>query len=91
MWCPIADVTTDGYDMQFGTNVVGHHLLTRLLLPALLEGAKASLDKHARIVHTPRVNLDTPQVHDSEPGVRVIREGLFQQKWKSSLHKNVQS
>ena len=36
MWCPVADVTADGYDMQFGTNVVGHFLLTQLLLPALL-------------------------------------------------------
>ncbi|KAI0730702.1 NAD(P)-binding protein [Earliella scabrosa] len=52
MWCPVADVTADGYDMQFGTNVVGHFLLTQLLLPALLKGKETSPDHHARVVTT---------------------------------------
>ncbi len=52
MWCPVTDVTADGYDMQFGTNVLGHFLLTQLLLPALLKGKESSPDHHARIVTT---------------------------------------
>ena len=37
---PIDQLTTDGYDLQFGTNVIGHGVLTLEVLPLLLEGAK---------------------------------------------------
>jgi NAD(P)-dependent dehydrogenase (short-subunit alcohol dehydrogenase family) len=33
--------TADGFELQFGTNHVGHFLLTNLLVPALLRGAPA--------------------------------------------------
>lgn len=33
--------TVDGFEMQFGTNHVGHFLLTNMLVPSLLEGAPA--------------------------------------------------
>ncbi|TFK28697.1 NAD(P)-binding protein [Coprinopsis marcescibilis] len=49
---PVSEVTTQGYDLQFGTNVLGHFYLTKLLLPALIEGAKASSDGKARVVTT---------------------------------------
>jgi retinol dehydrogenase-12 len=35
-----AGTTTDGYEIQFGTNHMGHALLTKLLIPTLLETAK---------------------------------------------------
>ena len=50
MWPPIELVTKDGYDLQFGTNVVGPFLFTELLMPALIEGAKTSPDQHARVI-----------------------------------------
>lgn len=49
---PIEQLTADGYDLQFGTNVLGPFYLTKLLLPALLSAAKSSPDGHARIIAT---------------------------------------
>jgi retinol dehydrogenase-12 len=49
---PIEQLTNDGYDLQFGTNVVGHFLFTTELLPLLEAGAKSSSDGTARIVNT---------------------------------------
>lgn len=49
---PIDMTTADGYDLQFGTNVVGHFLFTELLMPALLAGVQTSPDHHSRIVTT---------------------------------------
>ncbi|KAF5338971.1 hypothetical protein D9611_008806 [Ephemerocybe angulata] len=49
---PLSDVTADGYDLQFGTNVLGHFYFTKLVLPALLKGAKTSGDGTARVLNT---------------------------------------
>ena len=49
---PIDALTFDGYDLQWGTNVLGHFYLPELLLPALSAGARASTDQHARVVTT---------------------------------------
>lgn len=42
----------DGYDLEFGTNVLGPAHFTLELMPLLLEGAKQSADGKARIVNT---------------------------------------
>ena len=47
MACPLAR-TADGFEMQFGTNHLGHFLLTGALLPALLVGAEQ--DGESRVV-----------------------------------------
>ncbi|TDL26395.1 NAD(P)-binding protein [Rickenella mellea] len=60
-------VTADGYDLQFGTNALGHYYLTTLLIPQLQAGALLSDSKSARVVnlssggHTshPMINWDT--------------------------------
>ncbi|KAG5648353.1 hypothetical protein DXG03_004925 [Asterophora parasitica] len=49
---PVEQVTAQGYDLQFGTNFLGHFYLTKLLLPALRAGAKSSADGKARVVNT---------------------------------------
>lgn len=49
---PLDMVTTQGYDLQFGTNVLGHFYFTKLLLPVLLAGVKSSSDGKARVVNT---------------------------------------
>ncbi|KAJ7862616.1 hypothetical protein B0H14DRAFT_2349393, partial [Mycena olivaceomarginata] len=48
---PFYQLTTQGYDLQFGTNVVGHFYFTQLL-PALLSTAQSSADGKARVIHT---------------------------------------
>ena len=40
MACPY-DTTSDGFELQFGTNHLGHFLMTGLIAPALLAGAPA--------------------------------------------------
>ncbi|KAF9484233.1 NAD(P)-binding protein [Pholiota conissans] len=52
MMPPIDMLTAQGYDLQFGTNVLGHFYFTKLLIPALLAGAKSSPDGVARVVNT---------------------------------------
>jgi NAD(P)-dependent dehydrogenase (short-subunit alcohol dehydrogenase family) len=48
MACPYS-TTKEGYEIQFGTNHMGHALFTRLLLPTLLKTAETP-DGDARIV-----------------------------------------
>ena len=42
--------TADGYEIQFGTNYIGHFLLTKLLLPTLLSTAATQPSRSVRIV-----------------------------------------
>lgn len=42
---PKREVTKDGFELQFGTNVLGHFALTALLMPALERAALASAEK----------------------------------------------
>jgi NAD(P)-dependent dehydrogenase (short-subunit alcohol dehydrogenase family) len=41
MMPPPSELTTQGFDLQFGTNVIGPFYFTKLLLPLLLQTAKA--------------------------------------------------
>ncbi|KAG8214670.1 hypothetical protein J3R82DRAFT_9748 [Butyriboletus roseoflavus] len=51
MFPSVSQLTSDGYDLQFGTNVLGrHYYFTKLLLPLLISTAKTSSDGKARIV-----------------------------------------
>lgn len=50
MMCPWM-LTKDGYEMQFGTNHLGHFLLTNLLMPKLKEAPKARIVCVASVGH----------------------------------------
>jgi len=47
---PVEQLAADGYDLQFGTNVLGHFYFTKLLLPTLVSTAKTSADGHVRVL-----------------------------------------
>ncbi|KAI4520707.1 NAD(P)-binding protein [Schizophyllum commune Loenen D] len=49
---PSSSYQVAGYDCQFGTNVLGHFYLTKLLLPTLLSTAQASPSGDVRVVNT---------------------------------------
>ncbi|KAG9018794.1 hypothetical protein FRB90_009445 [Tulasnella sp. 427] len=70
---PIEQLTEDGFDLQFGTNVLGHAHLTLSLLPALLEGAKSSPDGKVRVVNTSSLSA----YHNSTPLIKwdTLRDG----------------
>ena len=62
---PVALLTRQQYDLQFGVNVIGHFYLTQLLLPVLLGTAKVTAQK-VRVVNysssappAPRIDYTT--------------------------------
>ena len=49
---PLDLLTKDGFDLQWGTNVVGPYYFTKLLLPSLSAAAATSPDGHSRVITT---------------------------------------
>jgi len=72
MACPFAK-TTDGFEQQFGTNHLGHFLLTGLLAPALLRGAPARI-----VLLSSRGHQQSPVVFDD-----IHFEGRPYDKWEA--------
>ncbi|KAG9046314.1 hypothetical protein FS837_004628 [Tulasnella sp. UAMH 9824] len=75
---PIEQTTEDGYDLQFGTNVLGHAHFTLSLLSVLIEGAKSSQDGKARVVCTSSLVA----YHNSEPLIKfdTLQDGAARHK-----------
>ncbi|WP_095011364.1 SDR family NAD(P)-dependent oxidoreductase [Tsuneonella mangrovi] len=60
MACPLAR-TKDGFEMQFGTNHLGHFLLTSELMPLIEQGARQRIvNLSSRGHHFDGVHLDDP-------------------------------
>lgn len=60
MACPFG-TTADGFEMQFGTNHLGHFLLTNLLMPLVKAGSdKRIVNLSSRAHHMAPVNLEDP-------------------------------
>ncbi len=66
--------TQDGYEIQFGTNHMGHALLTKLLLPTLLKTAKEP-ESDVRVI-----NLSS-EGHNMAPGPGIIYEQAELEQW----------
>ena len=67
--------TSEGYEIQVGTNHVGHALLTRLLLPTMLSTAK-EIDSDVRIIH---VASEGHQLAPRSGGLRLDKTQLDQE------------
>ena len=66
MACPFM-TTKDGFEMQFGTNHLGHFLLTNLLMPAIRSGQNPRIINLSSAGHTHAdVSLDDPNFETSE-------------------------
>ncbi|KAI0305197.1 NAD-binding protein [Multifurca ochricompacta] len=63
MYTPMDQVTVQGYDMQFGTNVLGHFYFTTLLLPVLTATAKKVPAGTVRVVNVSSIghNMGAPE------------------------------
>ena len=61
------DRTADGFEMQFGTNHVGHFLLTNLLMPLIERGeAPRIVNLSSRGHHIDRLHFDDPNYDQRE-------------------------
>ena len=68
MACPYG-TTVDGFELQFGTNHLGHFLLTNLLVPALLKGTGARVISLSSRGHAfSDIDLSDPNFQRTEYG-----------------------
>ncbi|KAM7219680.1 hypothetical protein V8F06_004893 [Rhypophila decipiens] len=65
-----AGVTKDGFEIQFGTNHIGHALLTHLLTPLLAQTAQRHVDADVRIV------VLTSDAHAFAPAAGIVFDTL---------------
>jgi retinol dehydrogenase-12 len=76
----------DGYDLQFGTNVVGHfYYFTNLVMLALLAATATSSDGTARVVNTASTGLDYNTFRDSPARRKMHRWIRYSQSKTASL------
>jgi NAD(P)-dependent dehydrogenase (short-subunit alcohol dehydrogenase family) len=69
-----ADTTKEGYEIQFGTNHVGHALLTKLLLPLLLK--TTTLQQQEQQKPDVRVVVVSSAAHRNAPACGIVFDTL---------------
>lgn len=80
---PVDQLTAQKFDLQFGTNVLGHFYLTKLLLPTLL--ATATPENPARVINTSSLaslgvsTIDFNTVKDSPARKKFGTSNLYSQ------------
>ncbi|KAB5591233.1 Oxidoreductase [Ceratobasidium theobromae] len=98
---PIDRKTANGYDLQFGTNVLGHFLFTTLLLPVLIHTAQIS-NGQVRVVTTtsmghrsaPKGGIDYVSIEPNSSAADEARKKLgpfvlySQSKWGNIVFSN---
>ena len=70
MALPERKETVDGLEMQIGVNHFGGHLLTRLMVPMIVEGGRilfTSSDAHRQLPSMPMTTLDWDNVNFEKP------------------------
>jgi NAD(P)-dependent dehydrogenase (short-subunit alcohol dehydrogenase family) len=83
-------LTEDGYDLTFGTNVLGHWYLTKLLTPALLKAT--TLSQEARIVNLSSSGaylirgIDFDSLRDGQARRQMSGQDLYNQSKLVSKH-----
>ncbi|KAJ7281478.1 hypothetical protein C8J57DRAFT_1297756 [Mycena rebaudengoi] len=76
MMPPVEDRTSDGYDLQFGTNVLGPFYFTKLLLPALFAAEKARVVNTSSGMHLMN-KLDFRIILDDEKRKKAGAQSLY--------------
>lgn len=78
-------LTEDGYEVQFGTNYMGHFLLTKLLTPVLIKTAETAPPNSVRVVNISSIGhnlalgygIDLEDFHhERNPGSTWVRYGV---------------
>jgi NAD(P)-dependent dehydrogenase (short-subunit alcohol dehydrogenase family) len=67
-------VTRDGFEIQFGTNHLGHYLLTRLLLDRIVESGPARIVNVASAAHYNAKKIDWDALRQRTRTVTAMRE-----------------
>ena len=68
--------TQEGYEIQFGTNHLGHALLTKLLLPTLLKTAEEP-DADVRVINV------SSEGHQLAPGPGIVYDQAELENWST--------
>lgn len=95
---PTGSKTAQGYELQLGTNVIGHFLFTKLLLPTLIstaEASKADSDRLGynivRIINTSsngHAGAPSGGFSYDNPNGQVSWTAYGQSKWGNIVHAN---